>query len=127
MGLDNATYLPHEAKWNCRYSRLVCFSPYFHDFFIRNGRDSTESFYLRLHGLNKMKYGSSDTRLGITASETRCVGLARGQLVRIAGGCLQGVTGKVVERQPNGTWIVCVNRGVFVEVQQYLLEVLKDS
>ena len=71
-----------------------------------------------------MERSSSDTSLGIAAADTQCVGFARGEVVRIVGGCLQGVTGKIVERQPRGTWVVCLNRGVFVEVQHFLLEKL---
>ena len=70
---------------------------------------------------------ASETKLGKTASDTQCASLARGQLVRVAGGVLEGVVGKVVERQPGGKWIVYINHGVFIEVQQYLLEVLRSQ
>ncbi len=73
-----------------------------------------------------MKDTASETKLGMTSSDTQCIGLARGQLVRVAAGSLEGVVGKVVERQPGGKWIVYIDRGVFIEVQQYLLEVLQS-
>jgi transcription antitermination factor NusG len=65
---------------------------------------------------------TSDTNIGISTSDTRCVGLVTGQRVRIVGGPLMGASARVIERRPQGRMLVQIHHGVLVELAEYVLE-----
>ncbi len=67
----------------------------------------------------------SDTQIGRADRDTVCLGLAPGQSVRISVGLMEGMEAVVVQPRMGGRVLVRLQRGVFVEVHQFCLEMIK--
>ncbi len=64
----------------------------------------------------------SDTHIGRTESDTVCLSVEPGQRVRIIAGALSGAEAVVVQQRTHGRILVRIQRGVYVEIQQFCLE-----
>jgi hypothetical protein len=67
----------------------------------------------------------SDTHIGRADGDTVCLSVSPGQRVRIVAGLLQGSEATVVKQRARGRVLVCVQHGVYVEIQQFCLEKIK--
>ena len=68
----------------------------------------------------------SDTHIGSAAGDTVCLSVSPGQRVRISAGLLQGSEAIVVKQRTHGRVLVRVQQGVYVEIQQFCLEKIKQ-
>ncbi len=67
----------------------------------------------------------SDTHIGRADSDTVCLSVKSGQLVRIVAGPLEGSDAIVVQSRTHGRVLVRVQQGVYVEIHQFCLEKIK--
>ncbi len=67
----------------------------------------------------------SDTQIGRAESDTVCLGLTSGQAVRVSAGLMEGFDAVVVQQRSRGRVLVRLEPGVFVEIHQFCLEVIK--
>ena len=69
----------------------------------------------------------TETRIGKADSDTALLQVSCGQRVRIAVGSMTGWTGTVVAQRSGGRILVQLEGGIFLEVHQFCVEILRPS
>lgn len=69
----------------------------------------------------------SDTHIGRPDGDTICLRVSPGQHVRVIAGLLEGSEATVVKQRAQGRVLIRVQRGVYVEIQQFCLEKIRRT
>lgn len=64
----------------------------------------------------------TDTRIGKADTDTSLIQFSSGQVVRIAAGPMEGWSGTVVAQRSGGRILLLLEGGVFLEIDQFLIE-----
>lgn len=67
----------------------------------------------------------SDTHIGRNEPDTSCLNTRPGQHVKISAGVLQGSEAIVVSQRTGGRVLVHLHKGLYVEVHQFCLEIVR--